>query len=90
MQIEVSLSDADVERIAQRVAELIGSNHRPADGDQLPKLLTEPEAAAQLGVSKFSLKKWREEGYIPSHTSRRPILYSADNLREIASWMASR
>lgn len=53
-------------------------------------LWTETEAAAALSISPLTLKKWRERGYVKSHTAKRPILYTWQQIEAVAEWMPGR
>lgn len=89
--IEVLTRD-DIELIAQRVAEIVlermPTENRPAADDR--RYWNESEVARQLGISKWMLKKARDEGHIEAHTNRRPILYSAEQIEAVEEWLARR
>ncbi len=92
MNVELKLSDSDVERIASAVAErlLATTNKASGSADQRCLLLTEADAAARLGVSRYSLRRWRQEGRIKSATTVRPILYRPADVDAIARWLEER
>ncbi|MHB8974627.1 MAG: helix-turn-helix domain-containing protein [Pirellulaceae bacterium] len=87
-EIEIRLSEDDLTKLADMIAARVS----PRGGDQnAGKLLwTEDEAAAVLGVSRFSLKRWRQDGYISASASSKPILYSRDHLEQAAEWISER
>ena len=94
MNITIDLSPADLDRLADAVAEKLrpdlakvataGGNSK---GGRL--LWREPEAAARLGMAAPTLKNWRLEGLIPCHSSR-PVRYSEADLEAILIWLKSR
>jgi len=86
--IEIRLTDDDLSKLADMIAERLA----PRCGDpKAGKLLwTEAEAAAALGVSPFSLKRWRQAHYISASANTKPILYTRDDLEQIADWLAQR
>jgi hypothetical protein len=92
--IIVKLDDADMDALAERIAaKMAGSRETtapPAESAGLKLLWTEQEAGPVLGVSPHTLKRWREQGYIASHTTARPILYSKEDLEAAAEWMKQR
>lgn len=84
MEIAVTLTPADLDAIAARIVDRIGGGPSPPAG----KLLwTEPEAAAVLGISPHTLKRWRLRGYIDSATQTKPILYRRQHLEQAAEWI---
>jgi DNA-binding FadR family transcriptional regulator len=89
MQIE--LSDTEIERIADRLAEKILHQVSTAPRLNGSKLTySEREAAELIGVSRYTLKRWRELGHIAAHHARRPILYTHQDIEQIHEWMRSR
>jgi len=89
MIIELQLSDSEVDRIAKAVVKAMQDQ---AESDRMHGeriLYTEKEVAEMLGVSAFSLKRWREEGRIAAHRNKRPILYNRDQIDKITAWLAN-
>lgn len=71
MQVEIKLTDDDLDTIAERVA--LRLQHREEGNGQ--KLFNEKQVAKMLGVSVSYLKTLRQNGKITAYTKRRPILY---------------
>jgi hypothetical protein len=87
-EIEIRLTETDLSRLADMIAERLASR---GTGEPVGKLLwTEAEAATVLGVSRFSLKRWRQDGYIAASSTAKPILYSRDDIDAAAEWMSRR
>ena len=86
-EITVRLTEDDLELLARRVVDKL------ADNETVPRkklLWSEPDVAETLSVSVHFLKKLRQDGYIESHTRRRPILYSWEQIEAIKDWLPTR
>lgn len=88
-EIAISLSEADVARIADAVAERLAGMGSHAASPTTPekKFWREPEGAAYLGISHAWLKKMRLRGYVMASTDSRPILYSREQLDAAAEFL---
>ena len=87
MEVSISLSAADVERIADAItAKLSGQPAAGAAADG-KVLWREDEAAACLGISPHTLKKFRLRGYIQAATADRPVLYRREHLEAAAEFL---
>lgn len=86
--ISIALSDADVEKVAKRVAELLADQLKPpADPDE-PLLVDEGVAARKLGVSRPYLKRLRQQGHVVPSRGKRPVLYSAEDIGQARKYLA--
>lgn len=88
MQLNIQLSDDDVDRIARRVVELLPATG-PAPAD-LPRLYSEIEAAKLLGIGASTLKRMRLTGEVRAAVAKKPVRYSRDDVDAAARFMAKR
>jgi len=88
---QFSFTTEEVAALAQQLAPYLADTLKASPREQ-PRKLTwnEKEAADVLGVSPHTLKKWRGDGLIKSHTRIKPILYRWQDIEAIADWMAKR
>ncbi len=79
MQVDLQLSDADVERIASSVvaklAALVPQNPAPTDA-----LIAEPAAAAECSVEPHVLRDARKRGEIAFHRIGKFVRYSREQI----------
>ena len=88
VQLDITLSDSDLSKLADMIVERITAAN---SGDGTRRLLyPEVEAAEMLGISRNTLKRWRNDGYIQASTSTKPILYSMNDLEAAAEWIGQR
>jgi hypothetical protein len=89
-EIPLTLSDADVDRIVDRLAERLGAAGLPAGNGGQPERLywREGEAAKALGVSLGWLKQQRLRGNIAATSNSKPVLYSRGDLDAVAEFIA--
>lgn len=91
--VEIKLTESDLDAIAEKVAAKLASTlaSMPVNGNGPTKeFWKEPEAAGVLGVSKYSLARWRRDGHIAAASDKRPIRYSQENLDAVKEWLRTR
>lgn len=93
MNVELNLTDADLDAISDRVAVKLAeqlSAIAAAGGDKNGRVLwTEEETADRLAVSKHTLKAWRLEGSIACFSTK-PVRYSQANIDAVMVWLRTR
>jgi hypothetical protein len=87
--VELSLSEADLDAIAERVAQKLADKLKTSTNDNGPEKEFWNEADA-VGVSKYSLARWRRDGHIAAASDKRPIRYSRENLDDVKNWLRTR
>jgi hypothetical protein len=83
--LELTLSDRDVERLAAQVADLVASRLAPpAPASSAREVMTTAQAAAYLGYSPQQLELLRKQGGGPRYAkpSRRIVRYRRADLDE--------
>jgi hypothetical protein len=87
--VTIRLAVDDLDELAQLIAEKLRGQpvSAPTPAEPLKLLWREDEAAAALGVSALSLKKWRSRGLIRAASEGRPVLYDKEGLERIAAWL---
>ncbi len=90
--VELSLTEADLEAIAERVATKLADKLMPlANGNGSEKeFWNEAEAAGVVGVSKYSMARWRRDGHISAASDKRPVRYDRQNLDDAKEWLRTR
>jgi excisionase family DNA binding protein len=81
-KITLDISDEDVQRIADAVAERLRTSQPAPAGPADEALLSEPEAAARLNVPSHVLRDARRRGELQYSRIGRRVRYSRENLDE--------
>lgn len=90
MDVSINLTPGDIAAIADATAARILAATPPAEA-KVPRLLfNEKEAAESLGISGFTLRNWRQQGLVTPHSVVKPIVYTREQIADIAAWMATR
>lgn len=92
MNVELTLSANDLDRLAELVAEKLAGTiaTSTSTNGSTKDFWSEEDAAAKLGVSKYSMQRWRRDGLIAAASDKRPIRYSRKNLDAAAEWLRTR
>lgn len=90
--VELSLSEADLEALAERVAAKLADRLKPASNTNgsTKELWSEKETATVIGVSVYSLQRWRRDGLIAAASDRRPVRYSRADIDAIKEFLRTR
>ena len=86
--MKIEFSDSDLQSLVDLIIEAVETRlGSPSDGKML---WSEQEAANDLGVSQYFLKEARQQGHIRSHSTKRPILYTRDQIEAAKDWIGNR
>ncbi len=88
MQLNITLSDEDVERIAQRIVQLLPSARSSSADAQ--RLFSETEAAKLLGIGVSTLKRMRLAGEVRASVPRKPVRYSRADVDAATEFLSRR
>ena len=87
--MRLDLEAADVKPLVETVVKETIAIVQPQQQPQR-LLYSEAETAAMCGLTTFFLKKARQEGQVTSHSTRRPITYTPEQVQAIKEWLAER
>ena len=88
--IQFSLSNEDIDRIAIAVASRITDRPAPASNGVSPLFYSEANAATMLGISVYLLKRLRQAPEVKEVTAtrpKRPIGYTAGDVSAVAEYL---
>ena len=89
--VELTLSEADLEAIATRVADKLAEKLKPStNGTGVKERWSESEAAGVVGTSKYSLARWRKAGCFAVASPTRPVAYSRADLDGVLEFLRTR
>ena len=95
MNVTIDMSADDLDRLAAAVADKLRPDlaklaaSAGGNGKLDKQLFNEVDTADAVSMSSHTLKRWRQAGLIPCHTSK-PVRYSRADIDTILEWLRMR
>ena len=89
-EFQFSLSDRDVDKIADAILQRTESKIKPSGNGTAPLFFNERDPAKMLGVSVYLLKRLRQQGAIKVARGSRPVGYTSADVTAAGEYLKTR